>query len=278
MKILAALLFFLFIFGMQIFFGNLIILSFERMVPARWIRPLLPPLQKGLRLRWLWPLGLIGFFAARAPLFAWAHSDLLHGAFQHSYYAGTSFVFREIILMLIFFVLARRFERKKQDSGGFALVILLLGGSLFAIDWLMSLDPNWVSTAFGLVFLMSCVLTSYSLALLFSSLPTAARVDMNTTHFALIGTWCYVSFCQFLVVWVSNLPAETHWYMSRNESWGGGLLKTSLCLQLLLPMPALLIQEIKESPRAGFFFAACSLLAQIGLTLWLLGPWMRGLL
>lgn len=273
------LVFFVGLFLAQLFIGALLILSFEKMVPAQWLQAFLPALRRQLRLRWPVAMIFLILFLARPLVFPWAHEARLHGSFQHSYFSSLSFALREALVFLIFFLLAWRLETRRQKTGAGALVLLLLAGSAFAVDWLMSLEPAWYSTAFGIVFLIACLLSSYSLALLRSrEVPLRSRVDANVVHFVLIGVWCYLNFCQFLIVWSSNLPQEAAWYALRSQGNLRYFLNGLLILQLLLPMPSLLFKEVKESRKGTLFFAACSFTAQLGWAAWMILPLFREVL
>ena len=119
-----------------------------------------------------------------------------------------------------------------QMVSGPGLGFLILSVTFAAVDWVMSLDPAWYSTIYGLIFVASWSLS----ALAFTTLVMtwlSARAPMNTvvqrSHFhdwgnltlALVMLWTYFAFSQYLIIWSANLPEETTWYVARTHGgWG----------------------------------------------------------
>jgi hypothetical protein len=112
--------------------------------------------------------------------------------------------------------------------------IILYGFTItFAvIDWIMSIDPSWISTIFGLSFLIGQVLSALCFAvvverILFDYKPMSELLKPEQVHdhgkfmLAFIMVWAYFSFSQWLIIWAGNLPEEITWYMRRlNGGWG----------------------------------------------------------
>jgi hypothetical protein len=100
------------------------------------------------------------------------------------------------------------------------------------IDWVMSIDPSWISTIFGLSFLIGQVLSALAFAvvverILFRYKPMSELLKPEQVHdhgkfmLAFIMVWAYFSFSQWLIIWAGNLPEEITWYMRRlNGGWG----------------------------------------------------------
>jgi hypothetical protein len=106
------------------------------------------------------------------------------------------------------------------------LVITLLTATLAAFDWVMSLDPRWYSTIFGIYMLAGgglafiAVITLISLALrragvLKSAITVEHYHDLGKWLFALTVFWAYIAFSQYLLIWYANLPDETIFYKVR---------------------------------------------------------------
>jgi hypothetical protein len=101
-----------------------------------------------------------------------------------------------------------------------------------AIDWVMSIDPSWISTIFGLSFLIGQVLAALCFAvvverILYRYKPMSGLLKPEQVHdhgkfmLAFIMVWAYFSFSQWLIIWAGNLPEEITWYMRRlNGGWG----------------------------------------------------------
>ena len=100
------------------------------------------------------------------------------------------------------------------------------------IDWIMSIDPRWISTIFGLSFLIGQVLAALCFAvvverILFRYKPMSELLkpeqvqDHGKFMLTFIMMWAYFAFSQWLIIWAGNLPEEITWYMRRlNGGWG----------------------------------------------------------
>jgi hypothetical protein len=110
--------------------------------------------------------------------------------------------------------------------------ILFFGFTItfMAVDWIMSLNPHWFSTIFGLLFVagegLSSVAFLICMLVVLSSRPpldealTARHLhDIGKLLLAFVMVWAYFSFSQLLVIWSGNLPEEIPWYVRR---FGGG--------------------------------------------------------
>jgi hypothetical protein len=173
----------------------------------------------------------------------------------------------------------RRF--RVVSAPGLVFFILLM--SLAAVDWLMSLDPHWYSTIYGLILVVGQALAALSFAVavlvLLSPREPMSGV-LRTRHFhdlgklmlALVMLWAYFSFSQFLIIWAGNLPEEIPYYLERLH---GGWKYLSLVLVIGhfgLPFCLLLSADLKKRPnllaRVAWFIVAIRLYDVI----WLVAP------
>jgi hypothetical protein len=127
-----------------------------------------------------------------------------------------------------------------------------------SIDWVMSADPKWFSTMFGLLFIASQGLTSMAFLITLMVVLSFRRPmsevltprhlhDLGKFMLALVMVWAYFSFSQFLIIWAGNLPEEIPWFLIRlNNGWGAvGLL---LVLgHFMLPFALLLSRDLKRN-------------------------------
>ena len=99
--------------------------------------------------------------------------------------------------------------------------LLIYGISLFfaSVDWLMSLDPHWFSTIYGILMLGGQGLASMAFTLTVMVLlraPSRCRGVFRPNHLhdlgklmlAFVMLWAYFQFSQFLIIWSANLPEE----------------------------------------------------------------------
>jgi hypothetical protein len=116
-------------------------------------------------------------------------------------------------------------NRFKAVSGP-GLIILAFTVSFAAIDWVMSLDPSWISTIYGLLFVAGELLAGLCFAvvverILFKYKPMSLLLRPNFVHdhgkfmLVFVMVWAYFSFSQWLIIWAGNLPEEITWYVRR---------------------------------------------------------------
>jgi hypothetical protein len=102
-----------------------------------------------------------------------------------------------------------------------------------AFDWIMSLEPTWFSTIFGVVIFSTGVVSSLAVIILTtlalrSSGPLEGAVTIEHYHdlgklmFGFLVFWAYVSFSQYMLIWYAALPEETTFFHNRwdHEPWG----------------------------------------------------------
>jgi hypothetical protein len=168
-------------------------------------------------LRWKEPFLNLKFFLVRAAFYfgCWSFMALLYYRLSRGQDAtGDPAVSARL----------RRFA-------GPAIIVLALTQTFAAIDWIMSLTPNWYSTMIGVYFwsgsfvgfiaLLSVVAVAMRQAGLLDTVITAEHLhDIGKLLFAFTAFWAYIAFSQFFLIWYANLPEETFWYKARLEgSW-----------------------------------------------------------
>jgi hypothetical protein len=135
--------------------------------------------------------------------------------------------------------------------------------SFAAIDWVMSLDPTWISTIFGLVILIGQVLSAMCFAvvverILFNYKPMSEMLTPDFVHdhgkWMLVFTmvWAYFNFSQWLIIWAGNLPTEITFYLTRLH---GGWESIELFLVLFafaIPFAMLLSRPFKRDIPAAW--------------------------
>jgi hypothetical protein len=138
------------------------------------------------------------------------------------------------------------------------LALLGLGVSFASIDWIMSIEPHWFSSIYGMVAGSSQFIASLAMVLLLIAVagpaagldPEAYRDDLAnlaTILLAVVIFWAYASFCQYLIVWEENLSAEIGWYIERwRGGWASVIYGVALA-QFLVPFAALVTTPAKRS-------------------------------
>jgi hypothetical protein len=169
----------------------------------------------------------------------------------------------------------------RWSAPGLFLVVVV--GSLAAFDWLMSLEPKWYSTIFGLYILAGGALTFMSfVTLICLGFRRAGILDKSITRehyhdlgkwlFALTAFYTYMAFSQYLLIWYANLPEETIWYRHRMEgSWLGVSLAMPF-IRFLIPFFVLLCRPAKRSLKMIAAIAIWSLVVEYIDLYWVVMP------
>ena len=121
---------------------------------------------------------------------------------------------------------------RMENRSGPALLLFALTCSFAGMDLLMTLDPAWFSTMFGVYYFAGGFVTFHAvLTLMTMGLQKTGRLtrlvsaehfhDYGKLMFAFTFFWAYIAFSQYLLYWYGNIPEETLWYLVRQESgWG----------------------------------------------------------
>ncbi len=154
-----------------------------------------------------------------------------------------------------------RIGARRRALAAVALPWILFSGTFAAFDWVMSLEPGWYSSVFGVIFLASggAVATAFTAAV-------ATRIEdprVRPAHLHAIGNmllaavmiWAYVFFSQILVHWIGDLPHDVEWYLRRAASGWGAIAIALGVLHFALPFTLLLVRGLKRT-RALALIAA----------------------
>jgi hypothetical protein len=173
--------------------------------------------------------------------------------------------------------------RRFKAVSGPGLILYGFTISFAAIDWVMSLDPSWVSTIFGLIILIGEVLSAMCFAvvverILFNYRPMSAILKPDFVHdhgkwmLTFTMVWAYFNFSQWLIIWAGNLPAEITFYLKR-LSGGWGLIGLTLVLfHFAIPFGILLSRPFKRDIRRLAWLAAWLMLMRYLDLFWIIEP------
>ena len=151
------------------------------------------------------------------------------------------------------------------------LFMAVVVGSLASFDWLMSLEPAWYSTIFGLYYLANgalgfmAVMTLILLAfrkngILANTVQEEHYHDLGKWLFALTCFYTYIAFSQYILIWYADLPEETTFYRHRAH---GGWLLLSLSLPFIrffIPFFTMLCRPMKRKLNVIRIMAIWSLI------------------
>jgi hypothetical protein len=173
-------------------------------------------------------------------------------------------------------------KRFKVVSGP-GIILYAFTISFAAIDWVMSLDPSWISTIYGLLFVAGELISALCFAvvierILFRYKPMSLLLKPDFVHdhgkfmLTFVMVWAYFSFSQWLIIWAGNLPEEITWYMRRlNGGWGFvGLFL--VIFQFTVPFSILLSRSFKRDITRLVWLAAWLLVVRYVDLFWLVEP------
>jgi len=202
------------------------------------------------------PLTLLLLFGL-GQIYPWTDHELMHNdhMLHHkaTYFSFPFFMFR----MLLFFGVVLYFAKKmlgnslQQDKEGgtelsnkqrplSALYLVLFAPlfTIFSMDLIMSLEPKWFSTIFGVYVFTGYIQTSIAACIVviyclkksgYLKEVTIEHVhDLTKYLFGWSIFWAYIAVSQYLLIWYANLPEETFYFIAREKgSW--------TCVSLLMP-------------------------------------------
>src|SRR5207237_196518 len=146
---------------------------------------------------------------------------------------------------------------RKWAALGLPMIVMTL--TFCSIDWVMSLEPKWYSSMFGITFTVSCGLSAYAyvIFLLTQLAKTRAMAGiLKPSHFRDLGNlmlafgmfWAYTAFSQFLLIWYANIKEEVPYYLKREYGVWGFMAITLVLFHFFLPFFMLLMRAIKDRP------------------------------
>ncbi len=155
---------------------------------------------------------------------------------------------------------AAKWLGKATAFSGPTMVFYALVVTFAVVDWVMSLDPHWFSTIWGLLFVAGWGLSCFCFAVVvFAFLSDKAPMShvLGKRHFhdigklmlALVMIWAYFNFSQFLIIYSGNIPEETGWYLVRMSGGFGYIAWALVLFHFAFPFLILLQQDFKRKPK-----------------------------
>ena len=175
--------------------------------------------------------------------------------------------------------LPRRFQR----FSGPGLVVYGLTITFASFDWAMSLEPQWYSTIYGMLWIVSQALSGLAfaiaiLALLAGTAPISrlslpdSLHDLGNLLLAFVMLWAYLSFSQLLIIWSGNLPEEIQWYLSRLHHGWQWVAAALITFHFFVPFFLLLARFKKRHIRWIATIALLVLVMRVVDIYWIITP------
>jgi hypothetical protein len=172
---------------------------------------------------------------------------------------------------------------RARFTSSWGLLVLALSSTFFAFDWLMAAtDYKFFSTMWGVWYFAGSMFSAITLgAIITVWLRSRGKLigvvteehqhDLAKLMFGFTVFWAYISFSQYFLIWYSNIPEETAWYLHRKEHYGW-LFTLLIFGHFLLPFYMLLWRPVR---RGGLALAVVGvwMLIMHGLDLyWIMRP------
>lgn len=177
----------------------------------------------------------------------------------------------------------RRFAKNMRMLSAPGLLLFVLTVTFASVDWAMSLNPEWFSTIYGLLFVIAWALSALAFAIAVMSFltnrdPMSRLVrpnhfqDLGKLMLAFVMLWAYFAFSQFLIVWSGNLPEEIQWYLPRVRGGWGAIAVSVVFFHFAFPFLLLLSASLKRNARKLVMLAGLILVMRFIDLFWMIAP------
>jgi hypothetical protein len=279
--------------------GSMALLMVHNLTGGGWGELLRPALEAATRTLPAVLLLSVPLWFGLGDLYAWARpaavsaSALLRA--KAWYLAPTWFFLRMAIYFAVWLTLARLLgnwsavrlnatageeSARLRAVSAIGLLAYALSITIAAVDWVMSLSPEWYSTNFGLLAGIGQALCAFSFAVVCaawyrrgpaSDLPALFN-DLGNLLLMFVMVWAYLAFTQYLIIWSEDLPNEIVWYLPRVQTSWRLVAIFLVVFHFALPFLVLLSRRAKRAPQALGALAAALLFAHLVDAFWLVMP------
>ncbi len=282
--------------------GALFFVALEYLVGADWSVPFRRIAEILAVTVFVIPILSIPLFFNMHDLFHWTHiEDVMKDPIlqnKTAYLNEPFFIIRSIatfVLVFIFWWLlaGRSFRQDKLQKDNYRktttryaamfIPVFAITLTFMAIDWMMTLEPHWFSTIFGVYYfagtfsVVLAVITLIAISLNENKLmhPLVDRnhyYNFGALMFAFTNFWAYIAFSQFLLIWYANIPEETFWFIQRWEGTWAAVSIGMIIIHFIIPYAILLPQPAKSDPKRLKFMAIWLIFAHFYDLYWLVMP------
>jgi len=173
--------------------------------------------------------------------------------------------------------------RMRKTSAPF-MILFGITATFASFDWLMSLEPHWFSTIFGVYVFSGMVVTALSVITIATIwLRSTGRMgrgvvgdghlyNLGALLFAFVCFWAYIAFSQYMLIWYGNLPEETFYLLRRFEGGWLGVTVALAAIRFVIPFLALLSRGAKINAKRLLWVSVLLLFGQFLDLYWLIMP------
>ena len=300
-----------FVFWIGLTLGSMAVLMIQHLTGGGWTFPSRRILEAATRTLPLMAVLFVPIALNLPALYSWARpADTLSPELAHAvhlkaaYLNPTFFYVRAVLLFAIWGALVyllNKWSGEQDDQpamppgpssrrfrvlSGPGLVLYVLTVTVMSVDWIMSLDPAWYSTIFGILTLGGQGLSTLAFTIIvlsalvrFEPMSRVAEAenfhDLGKLMLAFVMLWAYFSVSQLLIIWSANLPEEIPFYLERLQGVWAPISIAVLLFQFVLPFVLLLSRDLKRNPDRVKWIALLILVMRIVDIAWTIGPVFR---
>jgi hypothetical protein len=173
--------------------------------------------------------------------------------------------------------------KRFENISGPGIIVYAITMSAAAIYWVMSLDPTWYSSVYGLLFLVGQGYQVLALGIIVAIslskgepfhtiLRQTEQHDLGKFTFAFVMLNIYLAFSQFLIIWSGNLPEEIPWYLDRFQGGWGVIITLDFIFHWLIPFTLLLSRDLKRNKKRLVRVCQWMIFAKAFDLFWLIEP------
>lgn len=292
----------MYMFIVSVSVGSLGIVALEYVVGAVWSTPFRRVSEIFASLIPFLILLVLPVLLGMHDLYHWTHLDVVAAdeilTSKSPYLNVRFFMIRAaayFLLWFLFYTVIIRNSRKQDETGGVDLTkknikfsiafapVFLITLTFSSIDFMMSLDPHWYSTMYGVYYFAGTLVSALAVMILGSTylmdkglldkrVSSRSYHSMSTLMFGLNIFWAYIAFSQVLLIWYADIPEETVWLLQR---WDGNWKIVSLMLlfgHFVIPFLVLISHSAKTNMKTIKIMAVWLLFAHYLDLYWLVMP------
>ncbi len=290
-------------FWVQVALGALVILMIQNTVGGRWGLVIQRLVEAATTTLPFLAIGFIVVIIGIPHLYEWSHANVVaHDELLQSkaaYLNTPFFIIRTVFYFVIWIGVAwllrkwsaqldddpenAALRKKLRNLSAPGILVFGLTVTFASVDWMMSLEPHWYSTIYGIMFGVGAMAAGFSFAIIilmrmvkYSPWKDVIRTidisDLGNWLLASIMLWAYVAFSQFLIIWSANIPEETTWYLARTQGGWQWVAILNVFLHFFLPFFFLLVRGTKKAPGRLLSIALLVLAMRFLDLFWLIFP------
>jgi hypothetical protein len=295
-----------YIFWFQIVAGALAVLMLQYVTGGEWGVLLRRPLGAAARTMIWMALFFVPIAAGVPYIYPWANHDLVaHDEVLQAkagYLDWKWFVIRAAIYFAAWILWAWRIRflslrfyqdrspytelsRRRWAASGLPMIVLTL--TFTAIDWMMSTEPKWTSSMYGINFIVSSGLAAFAFVTFFltrlADAPAMAGIlrpshfrDLGNLMLAFVMLYGYTAFSEYLLSWYANMHDEIPHFIVRQSGVWAAFAFMVIVFHFFLPFFMLLIRAIKDRPSTIAIVAVIILVMRFVAIYWMTQPSFTG--